>query len=61
MTHADRLRQMTDEELAAWFAPYMMCDICEGKDKPCGCDLNNCKKYALAYMKKEVNEDVGTD
>lgn len=60
-TNADRIRQMTDEEIAEWFTPYMRCSICDKKDKPRGCDWNKCKKYALAYMKKEVSEDAGTD
>ena len=60
MTNGDRIRQMTDEDLAEWFAPHMMCNICDKKDMY-GCDRNECKKYALAYMKKEVSEDAGTD
>lgn len=59
-TNADRIRQMTDEELAEWFAPHMRCNICDKKDMY-GCDLNECKKYALAYMKKEEREDAGAD
>lgn len=58
MTNGDKVRQMSDEELADWFAPHMMCDICEKNDKPDGCDRNECKKYALAYMKQEVSEDA---
>lgn len=57
MTNADRIRQMTDKELAEWFAPHMGCNICDKNDMY-GCDLNECKKYALAYMKKEVSEDA---
>lgn len=57
MTNADKIRRMTDEELAEWFAPHIMCNICDKKDKPDGCNMNECKKYALVYMKKEVSED----
>lgn len=60
-TNADHIRHMTDEQLAEWFAPHIRCSICDKKDKPHGCNLNECKKYALAYMKKKVDEDVGTD
>jgi hypothetical protein len=61
MTNGDRIRDMTDDELADWFAPHMRCGICDKRNKPCGCNLNECKKYALAYMKKEISEDAGTD
>ena len=57
-TNADRIRQMTDEELAEWFAPNMMCNLCDKKDKPYGCNHEECVKYALIYMKKAVSEDA---
>lgn len=56
VTNGDRIRAMDDEQLAEWFAPHMMCNICVKNNKPCGCNLNECKKYALAYMKKEVSD-----
>lgn len=61
MTNADRIRQMTDYELAEWFAPHMMCELCDKKDKPFGCNKDECMKYALIYMKKVVSEDARTD
>ena len=61
MTNADRIRQMTDEELAEWFARHMRCEICVNKNKPIGCSQKGCRKYALEYMKQEVQSNAGTD
>ena len=61
MTNGDKIRAMTDEELAKWFAPYMMCNECERRLKSYGCDEGECAKYALFYMKREVSEDARTD
>ena len=61
MTNSDRIRKMTDEELAKWFAPHMKCAVCEKKGSGrLLCDLIECERYALAYMKKEVREDAGS-
>lgn len=54
MTNGDRIRAMSNEELAEWFAPHMMCNLCLKKDKPYGCDTEECKRYALMYMQQEV-------
>lgn len=58
LTNGDRIRAMTDEELAEWFAPHMMCNECERRLKSYGCDKGECAKYALFYMKREVSEDA---
>ena len=58
LTNGDHIRQMTDEELAEWFAPNMMCNLCDKKDKPDGCNQEECMKYALIYMKKVASEDA---
>lgn len=55
-SNADRIRQMTDEELAEWFAPHMMCNICDKNNKPCGCNRNECKKVCAC-----VHEAGGKD
>ncbi len=57
-TNGDHIRKMADEELAEWFAPHMMCDICDKKNKPVGCNRDECRKYALVYMKHGVSEDA---
>lgn len=58
MTNADRIRQMTDEKLAVWFAPHMKCSMCD-RDEERGCDRNDCIQSALAWLKKEADEDAG--
>ena len=55
-SNGDRIRQMTDEELAEWFAQYIPCNECE-RSESYGCDKDECTKYALLYMKQEVSED----
>ncbi len=50
MTNGDKIRSMTDEELAEWFAPRMLCKDCD--NYAIGCDLDDCRKYALIYMQR---------
>ena len=33
LTNGDRIRQMTDEELAEWFAKYIPCNECERRSE----------------------------
>ena len=54
-SNGDFIRHMTDEELADWFAPCMMCHMCDKENKPVGCNKDECRKYALRYMKNGVN------
>lgn len=56
-SNADFIRHMTYEELAGQFAQFMMCRVCDNENKPVGCNKDECRKYALKYMKKEVNTD----
>lgn len=56
-TNADRIRQMTDEELA---------DVMQGQCACCayqlsGCTEKECKDGAYEWLKQELSEDVGTD
>lgn len=54
MTHADRIRAMSDEELAKWFCS--MCnfgDFCPYQDD---CDTNG--SGILKWMKEEVKDDI---
>ena len=57
MTNGDKLRQMTDEQLAAWFAPHMLCRMCPKEIKGMGCNALKCKQYALAWLKQEVSDE----
>lgn len=59
-SNCDFIRHMVDEELADWFAPHMMCHMCDKENKPVGCvgcNKDECRKYALIYMKKEVQKN----
>ena len=57
MTNGDRIRKMTDEELAEWFAPHFMCTECDNRSMSISCSRDDCKKYALLYLKKEEKEN----
>lgn len=56
-SNGDRIRQMTDEELA---------DVLQGQCACCayqltGCTEKECKDGAYEWLKQEVSEDAGTD
>lgn len=63
-SNADRIRQMTDEELAAFIDIYDIEDICrtrcaktgEARER-CMCYGEECKGNILAWLKQEVSED----
>lgn len=60
MTNADRIRQMTDEELAAWLAPRMLCRECPSRATEENlqlCANLDCKKAALEYLQQDAKED----
>ena len=56
MTNGDRIRQMTDEELAEWLADgNEPCDMCAMEK----CDLfSHCKTGVLKWLKQEANESA---
>lgn len=63
-TNGDRIRQMTDEELAAFIYIYSIEDICRTR-----CAVVNyqdcmagerCKLHILEWLKQEVREDAGS-
>lgn len=64
-TNGDRIRQMTDEELAAFIDIYDIEDICrtrcaktgEARER-CMCYGEECKGNILAWLKQEVSEDA---
>ena len=55
MTNADKLRSMTDEELAEWLDECAGCSIC--KKYPTQCDID-CYSGHLEWLKQEVKEDA---
>ena len=58
MTNGDKIRQMSNEELAEFMGKHIVaCDICtyEDLDK---CRKNACKSGIKAYLDMEVTENV---
>ena len=64
MTNADRIRQMTDEELAEWLDNVSGCGVCvlnEGKYRYSGDHCAHeyeCIPYIEKWLKQEVSEDA---
>jgi hypothetical protein len=59
LTNGDRIRQMTDEELADWITDgHDLCDLCQFST--CRPEFG-CEKGVLEWLKQEVSEDAGTD
>ena len=60
VSNADRIRKMTDEQLAAWFARYIECRDCpqKGKNGLRGCDKDDCLSGAREWLKQEVTQDA---
>lgn len=56
-SNADRIRQMTDEELAEWITDgHDLCDLCQFST--CRPEFN-CEQGVLQWLKQEVSEDAG--
>lgn len=57
MTNGDRIRSMTDEELADIWVWRLGCKYCplEAKCLP-GTDINQCRKSIMHWLKKGDNE-----
>ena len=60
MSNADRIRQMTDEELAKLlnYVDTNICDFCASKlsNTYYDCEEESCEKCVLAWLKQEVQE-----
>lgn len=55
LTNADRIRSMTDEELAAWLSHHSMACV-QGK-RPCPEDcVGGCEQCWLDWLKQEAGE-----
>lgn len=58
LTNADRIRAMTDEELAKWFCDKVSCDCgCLAICKDCGWDDKSCTQAWLDWLKQEADND----
>ena len=54
-TNADRIRSMSDEELAEFFSEKMDCAPCPASEEvECGCD--RCVDLIKEWLKREVEE-----
>ena len=58
-TNGDRIRQMTDEELAEFLDELSGCRLCDGYKR--GICNNDCLKGHVAWLRKEVSEDECTE
>lgn len=58
MTNADRIRAMSDEELAKFIADPCQCEVEPERDgyRECGNEL--CIKYLLNWLQKPAEEDA---
>lgn len=57
-TNADRIRQMTDEELADWLAEHGNCRVCAWYRKECVKHVT-CKRGVAEWLKQEVQNNDG--
>lgn len=58
-TNADRIRAMTDEELAEKASRMSFCPYCPVKDC-CGCEPDECPKAWLAWLLRAPVEESKT-
>ena len=56
ITRADRIRSMTDEELARMISLQARCDNC-GFSNGCPIDKNACFEIHLKWLRSEVQND----
>ena len=58
MTNADRIRAMSDEELAKFIATPCQCEVSPKRDgfRECGNDL--CLQYLLKWLQQPAEEDT---
>jgi Lar family restriction alleviation protein len=55
VTNADRIRSMTDEELAVWLVDANMCERVCAEEDYCGCDV--CVKRVIDWLERPVKEE----
>lgn len=58
-SNADRIRQMTDEELADFLLESRaICKLCKKRDEVCGGAYHECFEGIEEWLKQEVSEDA---
>lgn len=61
-THADRIRAMTDEELAAYLGHASLCVTIQGEDGGAWCSqYGSCNECIRDWLKEEAVETPGED
>ena len=55
-TQGDKLRAMSDEELAEFFLDYVACADCPVGDAQCKREFARCKIAALGWLRQEVDD-----
>ena len=55
ITNADRIRSMTDEELANWLEQFASCELCPAIRERCGYG-DGCVKAWLDWLREEAKE-----
>lgn len=53
-TNGDRIRTMTDEELADWLGVYCNGQTAQEVGKPCVSDMGSCEECWLDWLKQEI-------
>lgn len=56
-TNADRIRAMTDEELADWLGVYCNGQTAQEAGKPCVSGMGSCEECWLDWLKQEAEDD----
>lgn len=56
-TNADRIRSMTDEELANWLGVYCNGQTAQEVGKPCVSDIGSCEECWLDWLKRESEDE----
>ena len=54
-TNADRIRSMTDEEMAEFFRNTTFCDSCFIFKNECGTEKYSCKQRWIDWLKQEAD------
>lgn len=59
MTNGDKIRSMTDEELAKWIesTEFFECNMCVHLIGSSECKEENCIKAAFDWLKQEAEEE----
>ena len=56
-TNADRIRSMTDEELADWLGVYCNGQTAQEVGKPCVSYMGSCEECWLDWLKRESEDE----